>query len=384
MKKIVSLLMVLLLAGCGSTTPTEPVASTEISTSPDILAEINQEISQKFFGINEVDVAKLNSEIARGYVAGLGDPYTVYYDAEETADLNESLSGNLYGTGAQLKKDDKGRVVVELPLEGSPAERAGLMPEDIILAVDGEDISGESIFDVVDLIRGDVGTMVELTVLRPKNDELINFVVERAEIDIDSVTLEWEGDVAVVEINSFDSDTADEFFVIMGKVLGHENLAGIVLDLRYNGGGLVDQAIYMTSLFLPLNAEIVSLQDRNGKTIDNYKSIGVLHDVETPLVVLINEGSASASEIMAGALQDNGRAQMVGEQSYGKGSVQEIAPLSDGGSLKVTIAHWYTPEGKSIQDGGITPDVEVEYTLDDYENGTDPQLAKALEIIRGK
>lgn len=374
MKKYLALLLLPLLSACQSSQP---------APEPTLLDEVKADIQEKFYGLDEIDPVHLMEEQVRGYVEGLGDEHTEYYTPEEATALTDSLEGTVSGIGAVLNKEDD-RVIVKKPLESSPSERSGMQIGDVILAVDDTVVSGMSIIDVVDMIHGEEGTNVDITVLRPKTDEVIDFIVTRAVIELDSVELDWEGDIAVLTVNSFDEDTSDEFFDNLESIYENENLQGIIIDLRYNGGGYVSDAAEMTSFFLPTGEKIVDILDKSGEVVDDISSIGILHDTDVPLVVLVNSMSASASEIMSGALKDNGRATIVGEQTYGKGSVQEVVRLSDGGILKVTIAHWFTPNGTSIEKEGITPDYIVDYTLDDYEAGLDPQMAKALEVIQEK
>jgi carboxyl-terminal processing protease len=300
---------------------------------------------------------------------------------EENRDFRDELHGNFQGIGAELTLRS-GAVTIVTPLKGSPAEAAGIMPEDIVIKVDNEDITGKPLNEVVKKIRGPKGSKVLITVLRKSEMDTLDITVTRDTITVPSVTSEMkDGDIAYININQFGDDTQklfnEQFIGLMQK-----NPKGIILDLRSNGGGYLDGAIDIASSFLTAGKNVVQVKTRS-ETIEDPSVFKSVTNTETPLIVLINKGSASSSEIVSGALQDHKRALILGEQSFGKGTVQEIIPLNEGASLRVTIAEWLTPNGHTIHKTGITPNVKVEKTKQDFEDKKDPQLDKALEILKG-
>lgn len=330
----------------------------------------------------ETEAFDIQSQVygaVRGLVDSLGDPYTNFMDPDEYHEFNESMSGEFEGIGAEIGyKGDN--VVIVAPLKGAPAEKAGLLPGDIIFRIDGESAQGMSIQDAVMQIRGPKGEKVDLTILREGENEPLEISIVRDNIILDSVEWRIEDQIAIIEISQFGNDVLKEFQKALSEIV-LENPKGMVIDLRNNGGGLLDACVEIASEFL--DREII-VRTEGRRFIDTGElmagSGGTFLDI--PLVVLINEGSASASEIFAGAMQDHGRALIIGEQSFGKGSVQHVIPLSDGSSLKVTVAKWLTPEGKSINEEGIHPDIAVEMNAQHFENEEDPILDKALEVIK--
>lgn len=317
----------------------------------------------------------------RGLVAAVGDPYTTFMTPEENEDFRESLDGELQGIGAELTVRD-GQVIIVSPLKGSPAERAGLQPEDIVVEVDGASVVGQSLSEVVQKIRGPKGTKVTIGVLREDEAKILSFTITREEIKVPSVSFEVKetesGSVAYLEVNQFGDDTIEEVAEVL-RGLREDEVSGLVLDLRFNGGGYLDGAVDMTSLFLE-KGKVVSVQRRTGEPQHHYVSGRPLL-TSLPLVILINEASASASEIVAGALQDHERAKVIGKKSFGKGTVQEVMDLPGGSSLRVTVAKWLTPSGKDLSADGVHPDIEVEFEEEDRGAGRDPQLEAALAAI---
>jgi len=316
----------------------------------------------------------------RGIVASLGDPHTTLYDPEETADFSKELEGNFEGIGAEIniKKD---QLVIVAPLPGTPAEKAGLKAGDAILEIDGKNTASLFVDEAVKMIRGKEGTAVELLISREGWDEPKKIKIIRAKIHFDSVSWNLRDDgIFYVEINNFNDDTMKLFEKAIREILTKKP-KGLILDLRNDPGGYLDQAVSVASEWVT-DGPVVLEEDKDGKRtpldtnakarLKNFKA-----------VVLINGGSASGSEIVAGALQDYGLATLVGEKTFGKGSVQELKPLSDGSSVKITIARWLTPKGRSIDKEGITPDLEVKLTADDFNNNKDPQLDRAVEILLG-
>lgn len=316
-----------------------------------------------------------------GIVSSLGDPYTIFMTPKENKDFTDSLQGKLQGIGAELTLKDE-KIVIVAPLKGSPAEKAGLLPQDIITHVDEVDIAGENLNQVVQRIRGKKGTTVILTIVRPSEGRTFDVTITRDDITVPSV--EWEilktpdGNIGVVTINQFGDGTAREVGNAI-EDLKESPLKGLVLDVRFNGGGYLERAVELASMFLR-SGKVVTVVRRNGEPVHHYVN-GRPIDTETPLVILINEGSASASEILAGALQDAGRAKIIGKKSFGKGTVQEIFNLPGGSSVRITIARWLTPNGKDLGKEGVTPDIETERTQEQIENNEDPQLDAAVEYL---
>jgi len=314
----------------------------------------------------------------RGMVAAAGDPYTMYFDPESSKEFKDMLSGTFSGIGAELGSKD-GMVVVVAPLAGSPAEKAGLTAGDIILAVDDEDATKMSVDQVVARVRGVEGTEVVLSVVHDGADHADDIRITRKVIKIDSVkwNIDNEG-FATILIAEFNGDTTGLFNQAVNDVLS-KNAKGIVFDLRSDPGGLLTAAIDVASAWTGYQTVVIQKQQEDARS---YPGVSAPRLAGIPTVVLVNGGSASASEIVAGALQDYGLATMVGTQTFGKGSVQDFRDLRDGGSVKITIAAWYTPKGRTINETGLTPDVVVEYTKEDAHAKRDPQKEKALEILR--
>ena len=326
-----------------------------------------------------VDDSKLAQGAIRGMIAALGDPYSSYMSPTEYEIAVADQSGELEGIGAYVEgAGDYLRIVSPFP--GSPAEAAGLRPGDLVVQVDGEDMAGLGEVEIISRIRGPDGTTVRLAIQREGETELLEFDIVRAQIHIPSVESKMlEGGVAYVKVNDFGDKTTPELKTALQDLLAQKP-AGLILDLRNNPGGYLDTAIEVVSQFI---AEGLVMRERFGDGRERmYEALRHGLATEPPLVVLINHGSASASEIVAGAIQDAQRGTLVGEQSYGKGSVQNWRDLrGDNGAVRVTIARWLTPNGRSIHELGITPDVIVEMTEADREAKRDPQLDKAIELL---
>lgn len=317
-----------------------------------------------------------------GIVDSLDDPYTVFLDPETSKMFADDLSGSFEGIGAEIGIRD-GILTVVSPLANSPAEIAGLKPGDKIFKVDGEESFDWSVDEAVRTIRGPKGEAVVLTVAREGEDDFIDVTIIRDKIELPSVELEYKniGDkkIAFVELFSFNQDTYIEFAEKILEINKDSEVDGLILDLRDDPGGYLDVAIDIASEWIE-EGVVVSEKSGDGYIFDYYsRSYGSL--VDMPTVILLNEGSASASEIVAGALQDYDLAILVGETSFGKGSVQTLQELADGSTIKITIAKWLTPNGLNIDKEGVDPDIFVDYTFEDWEAELDPQLDKALEIF---
>jgi len=330
------------------------------------------------YTIEQLDYQKMVYGAISGMVDSLGDPYTVFLTPEENEMFNQDMSGKFGGIGAEIGFRDKLLTVIA-PLKNSPAEKAGLLPGDKILKVNEDEIIGMDIDKAVRLIRGERGTKVTLTVSREGIDKLKEIEIIRDIIVVE--TVEWkmmENNIAYLKISQFNEDTSTEFDSHINDIL-IENPNGIILDLRNNSGGYLDVAKEITSRFVDSGDVIVIESYKNKEKI--HKSKGGQKFSGVPVVVLINEGSASASEILAGALKDNGKAKLVGKKTFGKGLVQIMEDLKDGSAIKVTVSRWLTPNGIDINENGIEPDFEVELTMEDYMNERDPQLEKAMKLF---
>ncbi|NBU33343.1 S41 family peptidase [bacterium] len=324
-----------------------------------------------------IDDTKLMDSLKSGAAKSAGDPYTEFFNSEDSKAFSDELSGSFEGIGAELGKDGN-NIVIITPIAGSPAEKAGLKSKDIIVKIDDTQATDMSIAEAVKLIRGKAGTDVKLTLARDGNK--VELTITRGKISIPSVKWEIKDGICTITLSRFGEDTAS----LMQKAATEcrdANVRGVILDMRGNPGGLLDAAVKVSSLWLD-NGKVVLLEKRGGKVEKTFKASGAptLKGIKT--AVLINGGSASASEITAGALHDNEVATLIGETSYGKGSVQQIIDLSAGGTLKVTIARWFTPNDKNIDKEGIKPDQEVKISDQDIKNGVDPQIDAAKAYLK--
>lgn len=329
--------------------------------------------------IGDVDETDLSEGVYKGYIEGLGDPYSVYYDEEETKQMSESLSGEFGGVGALMSQDRETGVITVLQVyDGSPAQEAGMRDGDTLYKVEGEEVTGEDLSDVVSKVKGEKGTQVTLTVLRADTGDEEELTITRDTIEVQTVSHEMkENNVGYIRITEFDTVTYEQYKEAL-EDLEDQGMERLIVDLRSNPGGNLDTVCDILDLMLP-EGLIVYTEDKNGER-EEYTS-DEENQFDKPLVVMMNGYSASASEIFAGAIQDYGLGQIVGTQSYGKGVVQSVFDLQDGTSVKLTIAEYFTPNGRSIDGEGITPDVEVEYQYDENNPDADNQLEKAMEVV---
>lgn len=316
----------------------------------------------------------------KGLAASMGDPYTIFMPPSDAKLFNDDIQGNFSGVGMEIGIRD-GILTVVAPLKNTPAEKAGIKPGDQIIKIDGESTNDFGTDKAVKMIRGEKGTSVKLTIAREGNSELIDISVVRDTIDIPTIDTELRGDVFIISLYNFSAVSPGLFQTALREFV-ESKTNKLVLDLRGNPGGYMEAAVDMASWFLPAGKVVVTESHRDGTDDIVHRSRGYnIFKNNLKFVILLNGGSASASEILAGALQEHGIATIVGTQSFGKGSVQELINITDGTSLKVTVARWLTPNGNSISKNGLTPDIEVEITNEEYSKGLDPQLDYAIKVL---
>lgn len=356
--------------------PAEPFNLDALDTR--LFNEVWGLIENEFYGDLPSNEELIYSAI-EGSLESLGDQYTTFVRPDIAELLREDFGGSVEGIGAFVRENDDGFVEIVAPISGQPAELVGLQPGDLVIEVDGESVIGENFYAVIARIRGPRGTEVTLTVARPGVEEPLEFTITRVRFDVPVVESEMlPQNIAYVKLTEFGGASAEKMTETVTALLA-ENPDGLILDLRNNPGGFLDQAVSIADLFLP---EGVVLYQRDNLGVENVFRANTGEPAENvPLVVLVNPGSASASEIIAGAVQDTGRGTLIGEETFGKGSVQLLHVLSDGSELRVTIARWYTPNNNSINGVGIFPDVEV---AQDFETEEDEQLQAAIEFLQNR
>lgn len=384
---IFSIVMVMVMQ---MTSPISIKSSGENSTQAAANADWSGQVEEKLneidwyidhYYIFDVDRDKLADGLLAGYVSGLEDPYSVYYTPEKYTDILESANGEYYGIGVLVTEDKDGTIQIVNVFSNSPAKEAGILKGDIIAGVDNLDITGMDLNQVVGYIKGKEGTSVELQIQRDGEADLLNITVERRQVSVDTVEYRMlEDGIGYLQLVQFDDVSLDQMTAAI-EDLKSQGMEKLILDLRDNPGGLLTSVVDIADLFLP-EANIFYMEDKSGSRTDYNATDDQLFDGE--LVVLVNENSASASEVLAGTLKDNGRAQLVGVTTFGKGIVQTFYSLSDGSGVKLTTAHYFTPSGTDIHGVGVTPNVEAEQPDDEKtgESENDTQLNKALEIIR--
>lgn len=359
-------------------TETDSVASEDMVSKVKAL----EKAIDRYYYLEEVSDEELRTGLYKGMMEALGDPYSEYYSAEELDTFLQDTEGLYYGIGAYMMLDTQtGLPMITDVMPGAPAEAAGLRSNDIIYEVDGVSVYGMSLDEAISLIKGPEATDVVLTVVRESESDYLEVTVTRAQVEAPTVTVEMlEDGMAYIEVSEFDTVTVDQFADALATARG-KHMKGLILDLRGNPGGSLDAVVEMCRMLLP-KGMIVYTEDKNGQR-DEYTCDGA-HRLEVPLVVLVDGNSASASEIMAGAIKDYGIGTLVGTTTFGKGIVQQIVPFRDGSAIKITTSAYYTPKGNNIHGTGISPDVECPFDGEAYygsEDHPDNQLEKAKEVL---
>ena len=346
------------------------------------LSQFRSELEKKYIG--EINDEELIEGAVKGYVDALGDPYTTYYTKKEMKTIMEETNGNFVGIGVYMTKDlEKNAILIIKPIENSPAEKAGILPGDLITKVDDVEYTGDKLEEASNKIRGEEGTNVKLEIYR--NGETKTFELTRTKVVVSHVTTKvLNNDIGYIAISDFEGECASEFETKY-KQLEKQGIKKLIIDIRNNGGGIVDEALKIANMLVDKDSTLLITKDKSDKeeiTKATEKPI-----INIPTVVLVNGYSASASEILAGALKDNGKATLVGTKTYGKGIIQELHQLSDGSGLKITVSEYYTPNHNAIHKIGITPDIEIDLSEDVKQQTTiqekdDNQLQRAIEILK--
>jgi len=346
----------------------------------DLFNEVYKKVSENYYGFDTLSEKELVSGMIKGFIEAFGDKHSEYFNIDETKKFNEVLSGDFEWIGAVVEKNDFG-VIIDRIIAGSPAKEAGLLAGDIIAKANNEELKDMNLTNAVSKIRGAANTIVTLEILRPGEKEIITKIVTRKKIDIPSTDGKIiEGtNIGYIALSIFGEKTADDFDKVLTD-LENKKITGLIIDLRDNGGGYLETAVSILSNFIEKDRVLVTTKEKNPFLNKSYFSYGNTRK-PLPIIVLINENSASASEITAGALKDYNLAILVGQKSYGKGSVQQPFNLSDGSEIKITVAKWYTPKDYGIDKVGIKPDIEVKFEKEDYENKYDRQLEEAKKVL---
>lgn len=370
-------LLVVSLAACGLQHINEGIISSDTETKLSYLKKLIDETY-----LHDIKEKDLNEGIYKGYVEGLGDQYSAYYDKKETKELSESLDGSFSGIGAVMTQDaSSGVITITQVYDDSPAKKAGIKAGDILYRVEEKTVTGKDLDKVVSWIKGKKGTKVNLTLLRGTNSDKIKVTATRDVINVETVKYKvLENQIGYISISEFDSVTGAQFAKAL-KQLQKKNIEGLVVDLRNNPGGSLSTVCDILDSILPKGL-IVYTKDKNGKK-EEYTS-DKKHRLNLPMSVLVNGQSASASEIFAGAVQDYGKAEIIGTQTYGKGVVQNLFDLKDGTCVKLTTSEYFTPKGRNIDGKGITPDVKIEYKYNAKDPKADNQLDKAVSVVKDK
>lgn len=336
------------------------------------------ELNATYLNKKDLTGEELLQGAINGMISAAGDPYTSYFDPESNTSFNNELSGTFEGVGMELGIRD-GNLVVIAPLDDSPAQKAGILAGDRIVEIDGKDATKYNIGDAVSKIRGKANTKIKVTLTREGRDKPFELELTRATISVKSIKRKYEGEIAVVTVTRFGDNTKSEWNETVNELLT-KGTKKLVLDLRNNPGGRLDTAIEIAGEFVKQKDSVVQQEDSDGKRQQFYpKTEGRLQGLE--VFVLINKGSASASEIVAGALQDYQKAEILGETSFGKGTVQAVTDLKDGSGLHITVAKWLTPKGNWVHGKGVKPNIEVALSEAELTAGEDPQLKRALILL---
>ena len=353
-----------------------PIFGIKVAKQPldtEVMKEAYRQLAANYDG--DLDANKLSDGAARGMVKAVGDDYTTFLDKEEAAEFNKSLNGEVSGIGAEIGVRNLQPTVLRV-LDDSPAKKAGLKTGDIFVAVNGTSVAGETASGVADKVTGEAGTTVKLTMRR--GSESLDFSITRAQISDPSVRWSVSDDVGILTISRFDDNTGS-LARKAAKEFIDKGVKGVIIDLRNNGGGYLTAAQEVASLWLD-NGKTVVTEKSRGQVTETVKASGNPTLKGKKTIVLVNGSSASASEIVAGALKDYQAATLVGEKTFGKGTVQKVINLSDDRILKVTVARWYTPQDRNITKEGIQPNQTVKMSSDDNNAGRDPQMARAKEL----
>ncbi|MFA6306292.1 MAG: S41 family peptidase [Patescibacteria group bacterium] len=343
--------------------------------------DVWDQLKDKYVDKDKLDDKAMFYGALRGLVESIGDPYTVFMEPKVAKEFSDDLAGTFEGIGAEIGKKDN-IITIVAPLADMPAEKAGLQSGDKIYAINGESTAGLEIDEAVNKIRGPKGTEVTLTIFRESFEKTKDFKIIRQPIVVKSVRTKMGDDkIFVITITNFNDDTSELFKKAAAEAV-EKNPKGLILDLRNNPGGYLETAIDVASEWVDQGAVVTEQFSPEKK--NEYLHRGRARLKDFPTVVLVNQGSASASEIVAGALKDNDKATVVGMKTFGKGSVQTLEDMKDGSSVKITVAKWLTPKGYNINHEGIAPDVEVDLTVEDFNKDIDPQMAKAAEILNKK
>jgi carboxyl-terminal processing protease len=375
----------------GSKTSIQSTSENEESTATlssiaDKLEMLQTVVDQYYYYEDDIDMDSIADNIYKAYIDGLEDKYSVYYTEDELNKMMENLNGSYCGIGAVVSQYDNGEVVIVMPYEGTPAEEAGLQPGDVILSIDGTELTGMQLDEAVSIVKGEEGS--EATFVIRRDDEEFETTIERRQIDIPTVAGEIvQDDVAYISISSFDNTTTEQFESEIDELLA-QGAKGIVFDLRDNGGGTLDSVVDMLDYLLPEEL-VLYMEDKYDNRESYYSEEGCI-DETIPMAVIINGNTASASEVFTGALQDYERAKVFGTKSYGKGVVQNLIPLTDGSGIKLTIASYFTPLGRNFNHNGIDPDEVVELPEDDeaydergyLKDEYDTQKNAAVEYVK--
>jgi carboxyl-terminal processing protease len=358
--------------------------TSEDSDIDEKLEYINELIDEKFY-FEASDEEEREEYIYKGLLESLDDPYSVYYTADEYADLMTTSSGSYEGIGVSIQQDVQTKELTVIRVfQSSGAEDAGMLPNDKIIAVDGRELNGEDVSEVVTWIKGDPGTTVNVTVYRPSTEETLELTIERRKIDNSTVSYTMkDNNIGYIEVTDFYEATADQFSDAIDD-LQSQGMTGLIVDLRNNPGGYVSTVVSMCNRILS-EGTIVYTEDKDGNVLEKYEADSE-ESLDIPMVVLVNGNSASASEIFSGCMKDHGTATIVGTTTFGKGIVQQVIPLSDGSAVKLTIAKYFTPNGNDIHQIGIEPDIVVELpeelqSMSVIPEEQDTQLQKAMELL---